>query len=118
MAKIAIPEPEEKKEEYWSKHITQWQSSGLTQKSFCQQKNLKLSTFVYWRVKFLKLNPAYAPKEIGQTSSLGKALVPIKLKPNSESTSQPILCTLKFSNGCHLAIHDLQALSMIVEKVI
>ena len=31
--------------------IGEWESSGLSQKEFCQQHNLKMATFAYWRKK-------------------------------------------------------------------
>jgi hypothetical protein len=31
--------------------IGEWESSGLSQKQFCQQHNLKMATFAYWRKK-------------------------------------------------------------------
>ena len=36
---------------YWGKRITEWERSGQTQKAFCAQRGLALSTFQWWRVR-------------------------------------------------------------------
>ena len=37
------------KRAHWGKQITEWERSGQTQKAFCAQRGLVLSTFVWWR---------------------------------------------------------------------
>lgn len=37
------------KRAFWQQHHQQWQQSGLTQKAYCQQHELKLANFRYWR---------------------------------------------------------------------
>ncbi|SHO48972.1 IS66 family insertion sequence element accessory protein TnpA, partial [Desulfopila aestuarii] len=39
------------KQEYWQEHIRSWESSGLTQSSYCRENMLSLATFGYWRRK-------------------------------------------------------------------
>src|SRR3972149_2377730 len=39
------------KRAYWGKRITEWEHSGQTQKAFCAQRGLALSTFQWWRVR-------------------------------------------------------------------
>ncbi len=34
---------------YWEQHHFDWRQSGLTQKAYCVQNELKLGTFSYWR---------------------------------------------------------------------
>jgi len=34
---------------YWKRHFTDWQSSGLTRRGYCEREGLSLSTFDYWR---------------------------------------------------------------------
>lgn len=38
-----------KKKAYWSELNTQWESSGLAQQQFCEQRGLGYRQFVYWR---------------------------------------------------------------------
>lgn len=33
----------------WFDHIEAWQQSGLTQKAFCEQQQLRLGSFLRWR---------------------------------------------------------------------
>lgn len=34
---------------YWAKRITEWERSGQTQRAFCAQRGLAVSTFQWWR---------------------------------------------------------------------
>lgn len=37
------------KRAYWGKQITEWVRSGQSQRAFCAQRGLVLSTFQWWR---------------------------------------------------------------------
>lgn len=37
------------KRAYWGRRITEWQRSGQSQKAFCAERGLVLSTFLWWR---------------------------------------------------------------------
>lgn len=37
------------KVEFWTKHIADWQSSGLSQKDYCNQNDIKAHNLQYWR---------------------------------------------------------------------
>ena len=39
------------KTHYWREHVEQWQSSGLSQKTYCQQHHLKPHKLSYWKNK-------------------------------------------------------------------
>ena len=39
------------KRAYWGKRITEWEHSGQTQRAFCAQRGLALSTFQWWRMR-------------------------------------------------------------------
>jgi hypothetical protein len=39
----------------WKELITEWQESGQTREVFCQERDLKISTFAYWRTRINKL---------------------------------------------------------------
>ncbi len=36
---------------YWSKHISAWQQSGLSQSEYCRQKDIPLTSFGNWKSK-------------------------------------------------------------------
>jgi hypothetical protein len=40
-----------RKASIWQQHLIQWQSSGLTQKAYCQEHNLSHRQFLYWRAR-------------------------------------------------------------------
>ncbi|WP_444944608.1 IS66 family insertion sequence element accessory protein TnpA [Microbulbifer sp. ZKSA006] len=42
---------QQSKSDFWKEHVTQWKASDLSQAAYCQQHQLKLSTFTYWRSK-------------------------------------------------------------------
>ena len=39
------------KRAYWGKRIAEWERSGQTQRAFCAQRDLALSTFQWWRMR-------------------------------------------------------------------
>jgi hypothetical protein len=36
---------------YWKKRIAEWERSGQSQRVFCSERDLALSTFQWWRTK-------------------------------------------------------------------
>jgi hypothetical protein len=40
---------ESERERYWQAHRMAWQSSGLSQRAYCQREGLSFSAFGYWR---------------------------------------------------------------------
>ena len=66
----------------WLNYISQWKRSGLSQESFCRGKDLRLSTFGYWKKK-LRETPAR------ETSSLVQISIPIKA--DKSTSKNPII---------------------------
>ena len=71
----------------WQKYISQWKESHLSQRVFCQENALRLSTFGYW---MRKLREAEKPMEA--SSSLVRISIPSK-NEKPETASQIILQT-------------------------
>jgi hypothetical protein len=46
----------------WQHHITQWQTSGLSQAAYCRQQALRPRQFRYWKDKFLFGSEPVEPK--------------------------------------------------------
>jgi len=42
------------KKTLWQDRMADWKKSGLTQPAFCQQQNITLSSFGYWRKRLKK----------------------------------------------------------------
>ena len=47
----------DQKRQYWNTHITDWQTSRLSQTEYCRRHELKVHQFVYWRRKFAPKPP-------------------------------------------------------------
>lgn len=40
-----------KKEKLWSARIDEWKRSGLSQRRYCEERQVSLSTFQWWRTR-------------------------------------------------------------------
>ena len=54
----------------WDRRITEWEHSGQSQRAFCTQRGLALSTFQWWRARekrreAKKSAPAFLPITMG-----------------------------------------------------
>jgi hypothetical protein len=68
----------DQKKEFWSKHIRHFETSGLSQKKYCEQKNISYWSFRTWyyktqpdkmETKFIRLeNPRTSEKPISRIS--------------------------------------------------
>ena len=61
------------KSTFWHRHITAWQSNGLSQTKYCKQENINYIQFGYWRSKFLAK----------ERKSDQKKLLPVQLRSTS-----------------------------------
>ena len=50
---------------FWQEHVTAWQTSGLTQKAYCKEHDLRYSTFGYWARKLRALSGDYQASASG-----------------------------------------------------
>ncbi len=48
---MAMAAPNPSKQSFWQHHLQSWQASGLSQAAYCNQHQLKMATFGYWRSK-------------------------------------------------------------------
>ena len=72
----------ERKAQIWSDRIASWKQSGLSQRAYCEQHQLVLGTFVYWRCRLKKLEavtpadkPRFLPVTIKQQSDTSLTLL-------------------------------------------
>ena len=97
----------EHKTQLWSDRIRSWKQSGLSQRAYCEQHQLVLGTFVYWRCRLKKLE-AVAPADKPR-------FLPITIKQQSSAS-----LTLLVNGRHHLEIKpdfDPDLLSKIVQAV-
>ncbi len=62
------------KSELWSSHIAGWESSGQTQRIYCETHGLNFSVFCYWR------------KKLSERAS-SRPLIPITVLPDRSEPS-------------------------------
>ncbi len=65
----------EHKRELWSNRIASWKRSGFSQRAYCEQHQLVLGTFCYWRsrlkskeVEVRTASPRFLPVTLKQSS--------------------------------------------------
>lgn len=64
------------KEQNWVKIFREHKTSGLSQKVFCEQRYLKLSTFLYWRGR-LQSTSVKTENKIVEIIDNDKSLIPV-----------------------------------------
>jgi len=75
-----------------------WQSSGQSQKSFCQEKELAYSKFHYWHKKYL---------EYQTPSSSGEPFVSVTVKKSRALETLPVgVLELVFPDGRRLIFNQ------------
>ena len=80
----------------WHVLIEEQQASGLTQKKFCEQKNVNLSHFVYYRCR-IKKNTGFHP---------AASFIPVKISNDKNSiTSSEIKLLLPNGFQCTFVSH-------------
>lgn len=77
----------------WQRHITSWQQSELSQKAYCQQHQLGLSTF---HSKYRELK-----SEMAIPSAKLLTVLPV-IRPVSSAHPEPIVITIQSPQGWRL----------------
>lgn len=75
------------KPELWQQRIDQWKASGLSQKQFCKDNDLKFYTFQYW-VRKLCTSSDVASKSSAE-------FIPVNVQPQSLTQIQIGACTIQ-----------------------
>lgn len=86
---------------YWQNHINQWQASGLSQKAYCHQHDLKSYNLSYWKNKF-----DAQKKEDGS-----HGFIPVTLESTSPASLRSL--RLQLSSG-----HRIEGFSSIEELIV
>ena len=75
----------DKKELFWRSHLESWQCSGASQRTYCEQNDLALSTFQLWRRR-LQGGPArpFDP-------SLDLVLLPQPVRPSARGAAVAVV---------------------------
>lgn len=84
------------KREHWLKHIREWETSKLSQESYCKQTGIQYGAFGYWRKQFLLESGSSKPRQF----------LPVKIKKSDEtSADQPSTSIkIKLATGSVISI--------------
>lgn len=69
----------------WLKRVGEWERSGQTQRAFCAEHGLALSSFQWWRKRLARAKRAkggasFLPIALGADGSAGGAVIEIELR--------------------------------------
>jgi len=98
----------EEKRRYWQEVIAAWESSELSQPSFCREHNLSYSQFCYWRHEFNKEKKQEAGHFIPLQLEPQEALA--EIKPLSISLSDEVKIEVSHESQLPLVAHLLKVL--------
>ena len=85
----------------WKQEILSWEKSGLSQKKYCQQRQLPYARFVYERSQLVKKNQH---KSAGEFLPIKKEAKLSKTESLSSLPALPAGFVLRCPNGYQLAI--------------
>ena len=86
------PGESQPRSEYWRDQSEDWESSGMTQADFCEERDLSLAAFRWWRWKLRR-------EDRGSTSSVapeqggGMRLVPVRVVDPEARSPRPLSCS-------------------------
>ncbi len=81
-----MAENDKTKLQQWTQRIKDWESSGVTQRAYCEREGLKYGTFDYWRRQIRSAGAAVKPKT-KPASAKRLTLVPVHLSGQALSAS-------------------------------
>jgi hypothetical protein len=90
-----------KSKEFWEQQLEKLKASGLSRAQYCREHGINYSRFGYWVTRLCPVPSTFIPVEIQATN----------LEP-----SHTTLCTLELPKHT-LKIHDMSALSFILERL-
>ena len=88
--------------EFWGQQFEKLKASGLSRSKYCRKNGINYDRFGYW---LKKLSP------------ISSEFVPVTIQPLESSPPHATLCTLEL-RGHILKIHDLSALSFVLERLV
>lgn len=68
-----------KKRSHWAEHHRRWQTSGLSQRQYCQRESLSLSSFDRWRRLIREAATVVSAARLAPAAQEKLALVPAQL---------------------------------------
>lgn len=90
--------------------IKKYLQSNLTQKAFCEQQSIPLSTFLYWLGHYRNHNQ---PKPVRPREKA--PFIPLELKENPVFSQAG--CYLEFNNGTRLSFDNVPPVGLLLQLV-
>ena len=87
--------------EFWQNHLEKLKISGLSRFQYCRENDINYDRFGYW---LKKLSPPISK------------FISVKLQASDVKAEHATLCTIEL-RGHVLKIHDLSALSLMLERL-
>ncbi len=97
-----IPMLANKNEAFWKEQLGKLKESGLSRARYCRENGINYDNFGYWIAKLCPVPSAF---------------LPVNVQASESNTSHSVLCTLELRSHI-IKIHDLSALSHILDRII
>ncbi|MBT7349840.1 hypothetical protein HN803_03530 [candidate division WWE3 bacterium] len=88
--------------------IERWDSSGLTQKNFCLQEGVSVSTFGYWRKRYIE----YRQESFHCSNTDHKRFLSVEQIPAEQSEGYGKI-SIRYPNGVELSCPDGMTLNQL-----
>ena len=105
-----LTETTRKDRTFWYPHIESCDKAGISGNRYCRKNNLSPTQFSYWRGKYRREHNSSNSDTSIRTNSNKNDFLGVKL---SRSSSTECLCSLEFSRGHRLLIHNIDCLRML-----
>ncbi len=87
------PGESQPRSEYWRDQSEDWESSGLTQAEFCEERGLSLPAFRWWRWKLKREGSGSASSKAPEEGG-GMRLVPVRIVDPETRSPSPLSCSV------------------------
>lgn len=88
-----MPKRKKSGQEHWCRVLKEWSTSGLSQRGFCENRGISLSSFCYWRRR-LRAEAEEAPMS---------PFIPVEIRPPARSL-HPSPYEVRLENGIRIRV--------------
>ena len=76
---VSQQEQRNAKRQFWKEHVHGWQESGLSQKEYCRQNNLRENQLTYWKKRFATAESPVSLVELNLSGPFSPNHSPLRL---------------------------------------
>lgn len=84
---MTVPTPKPEKAAFWSKHIADWQVSGLRQKEYCTLHGLHVKNFGRWKGVLKQRSSPPPTTPLAATAVKPTPLIPLSIIPEIDAVA-------------------------------